>query len=194
MSEEAALAQSGSRGGLFGAGGRFKGGTDPIMEKFNESINFDKRMWSQDVQGSIAYAKATHRVGILTSDERNAIVGGLKRVHGEWESGTFELRPGDENIHTANERRLTELIGPLGGKLHTSRSRNDQVATDTRLWLVEAERGILGDMASLLDASARFAGEHIDVLMAGYTHLQPAQPVRTSWPSSSCGTPSCSCT
>ena len=180
MSEEAALAQSGSRGGLFGAGGRFKGGTDPIMEKFNESINFDKRMWSQDVQGSIAYAKATHRVGILTSDERNAIVGGLKRVHGEWESGTFELRPGDENIHTANERRLTELIGPLGGKLHTSRSRNDQVATDTRLWLVKAERGILGNMASLLDTSARFAGEHIDVLMAGYTHLQPAQPVRFS--------------
>lgn len=183
MSEEApssAPPPSGSRGGLFGAGGRFKGGTDPIMEKFNESINFDKRMWSQDVRGSIAYAKATQRVGILTIDERDAIVSGLERVHEEWKSGTFELRPGDEDIHTANERRLTELVGPLGGKLHTGRSRNDQVATDTRLWLVEAERGILADMATLLDASAHFASEHIDVLMAGYTHLQPAQPIRFS--------------
>jgi len=183
MSEESSSAApppSGSRGGLFGAGGRFKGGTDPIMEKFNESINFDKRMWSQDVRGSIAYAKATQRVGILTIDERDAIVSGLERVHEEWESGVFELKPGDEDIHTANERRLTELVGPLGGKLHTGRSRNDQVATDTRLWLVEAEGGILADMATLLDASAHIAREHIDVLMAGYTHLQPAQPVRFS--------------
>ena len=184
MSEEApsssAPPPSGSRGGLFGAGGRFRGGTDPIMEKFNESINFDKRMWSQDVRGSIAYARATERVGILTADERDAIVSGLEVVHGEWESGTFELKPGDEDVHTANERRLTELVGPLGGKLHTGRSRNDQVATDTRLWLVEAERGILADMATLLDSSARFAADHIDVLMAGYTHLQPAQPIRFS--------------
>ena len=150
------------------------------MEKFNESINFDKRMWSQDIRGSIAYAKATQRVGILTVDECDAIVDGLERVHEEWSAGTFELRPGDEDIHTANERRLTELVGPLGGKLHTGRSRNDQVATDTRLWLVEAERDILKDLASLLDAAARFASEHIDVLMAGYTHLQPAQPVRFS--------------
>jgi argininosuccinate lyase len=182
MSEEAAAssAASGSRGGLFGAGGRFRGGTDPIMEKFNESINFDKRMWSQDVRGSIAYARATERAGILTPAERDAIVDGLERVHEEWRSGSFELRPGDEDVHTANERRLTELVGPVGGKLHTGRSRNDQVATDTRLWLVEAERGILKDMAALLDATAHFASEHVDVLMAGYTHLQPAQPVRFS--------------
>jgi argininosuccinate lyase len=181
MSEESSSSlPSGSRGGLFGAGGRFKGGTDPIMEKFNESINFDKRMWSQDIRGSIAYAKATERVGILTSAERDTIVYGLNKVHEEWSNGSFELKPGDEDIHTANERRLTELIGPLGGKLHTGRSRNDQVATDTRLWLVEAERDILKDMSTLLDASANFANEHIDVLMAGYTHLQPAQPVRFS--------------
>ncbi|KAL7537127.1 hypothetical protein ACHAXR_007605, partial [Thalassiosira sp. AJA248-18] len=169
-----------SRGGLFGAGGRFKGGTDPIMEKFNESINFDKRMWSQDLRGSIAYAKAIQKVGILTLDESTTIISGLEKVHDEWSTNTFELKPGDEDIHTANERRLTEIIGPLGGKLHTGRSRNDQVATDTRLWIVEAERDILKDIATLLTASSEFANHHIDVLMAGYTHLQPAQPIRFS--------------
>ncbi|KAL7426398.1 hypothetical protein ACHAXH_000440 [Discostella pseudostelligera] len=174
-------APSGSRGGLFGAGGRFKGGTDPIMEKFNESIGFDKRMWAQDIRGSIAYAKATQRVGILTIVERDAIISGLETVHSEWASGSFELKPGDEDIHTANERRLTELIGPLvGGKLHTGRSRNDQVATDTRLWLVDAQRDLLKDMATLLEVTSSFAQNHIDVLMAGYTHLQPAQPIRLS--------------
>ena len=171
-------AASGARGGLFGTGGRFSGGTDPIMEKFNESINFDKRMWSQDLRGSIAYAKATQKVGILTEEERDTIIAGLEKVMEEWAAGTFELKAGDEDIHTANERRLTEIIGPLGGKLHTGRSRNDQVATDTRLWIVEAERDILKDIATLLGASAEFAREHIDVLMAGYTHLQPAQPIR----------------
>ncbi|KAL7499069.1 hypothetical protein ACHAWT_008029 [Skeletonema menzelii] len=174
MSEQA----EGSRGGLFGTGGRFSGQVDPIMEKFNESINFDKRMWSQDLRGSIAYAKATQKVGILTEEERDTIVAGLEKVMEEWAAGTFELKAGDEDIHTANERRLTEIIGPLGGKLHTGRSRNDQVATDTRLWIVEAERDILKDIATLLGASAEFAREHIDVLMAGYTHLQPAQPIR----------------
>mmetsp|Transcript_41776 Transcript_41776/g.87676 ORF Transcript_41776/g.87676 Transcript_41776/m.87676 type:complete len:469 (+) Transcript_41776:233-1639(+) len=170
--------EAGSRGGLFGAGGRFKGGTDPIMEKFNESINFDKRMWAQDLRGSIAYAKAIEKVGILTAEESSTIVSGLEKVHAEWASDSFVLQPGDEDIHTANERRLTEIIGPLGGKLHTGRSRNDQVATDTRLWIVEAERDILKDMATLLHAASEFSREHIDVLMAGYTHLQPAQPIR----------------
>ena len=135
-------------------------------------------MWAQDIRGSIAYAKSTQRVGILTADEAASIISGLERVHEEWESGTFELKPGDEDIHTANERRLTEIIGTLGGKLHTGRSRNDQVATDTRLWIVEAERDILKDLGTLLAASSEFAREHIDVLMAGYTHLQPAQPIR----------------
>ncbi|EJK66117.1 hypothetical protein THAOC_12984 [Thalassiosira oceanica] len=135
-------------------------------------------MWAQDIRGSIAYAKSTQKVGILTADESASIISGLERVHKEWESGTFELKPGDEDIHTANERRLTEIIGPLGGKLHTGRSRNDQVATDTRLWIVEAERDILKDLGTLLAASSEFAREHIDVLMAGYTHLQPAQPIR----------------
>jgi len=171
---------SGARGGLFGAGGRFKGGTDPIMEKFNESISFDKRMWSQDIRGSVAYAKAIVKVGIITEEEGNQLVEGLGKVGEEWANGTFEIKPGDEDIHTANERRLTEFVGAVGGKLHTGRSRNDQVATDTRLWAVEAERDILKDMATFLTVGAEFAQEHIDILMSGYTHLQPAQPIRFS--------------
>lgn len=165
---------------MFGAGGRFKGGTDPIMEKFNESLWFDKRMWAQDIRGSIAYAKSIAKVGIITQAEADMIVGGLEKVQKEWANGTFEIKAGDEDIHTANERRLTEIIGPTGGKLHTGRSRNDQVATDTRLWTVEAERDILQDLKTLLLAGAEYAKEHVDILMAGYTHLQPAQPIRFS--------------
>lgn len=165
---------------MFGAGGRFQGGTDPIMEKFNESIGFDQRMWSQDIRGSIAYAKANAKTGIITAEECDALVQGLQQVHDEWKNGSFQIKPGDEDIHTANERRLTELVGPVGGKLHTGRSRNDQVATDTRLWTVEAEREILQDMATLLTAGAQVAKDNVDILMAGYTHLQPAQPIRYS--------------
>jgi len=150
------------------------------MEKFNESISFDKRMWAQDIRGSIAYAKAIGKVGIITDEEVKLLVDGLEQVRQEWVDGKIEIKPGDEDIHTLNERRLTEIIGPTGGKLHTGRSRNDQVATDTRLWTVEAERDILKDMATLLTAGASFAKEHIDILMAGYTHLQPAQPIRFS--------------
>lgn len=150
------------------------------MEKFNESISFDKRMWLQDIQGSIAYAKANGMTGILTQDEVKQIIDGLEQVKQEWASGTFEIKPGDEDIHTANERRLTELVGTVGGKLHTGRSRNDQVATDTRLWTVQAERDILKDLATLLSAGAHVARDYVDILMAGYTHLQPAQPIRYS--------------
>jgi argininosuccinate lyase len=150
------------------------------MEKFNESISFDKRMWAQDIRGSIAYAKAIGKVGIINEDEVRLLVEGLEQVRKEWEEGSIEIKPGDEDIHTLNERRLTEIIGPIGGKLHTGRSRNDQVATDTRLWTVEAERDILKDMATLLTEGANFAQQHVDILMAGYTHLQPAQPIRFS--------------
>ena len=138
------------------------------------------RMWSQDIRGSIAYAKAIHKVGIISDEEKNSLVEGLGKVREEWANGTFELKPGDEDIHTANERRLTEIIGPTGGKLHTGRSRNDQVATDTRLWTVEAERDIMQDLKTLLEAGAEYAETHQDILMSGYTHLQPAQPIRFS--------------
>lgn len=151
-----------------------------MMEKFNESLSFDQRMWDQDIRGSIAYAQGIRKVGILTEAELGEIVFGLEMVRSEWKSGSFVIKAGDEDIHTANERRLTEIVGPVGGKLHTGRSRNDQVATDTRLWTVEAERLVLGDLAGLLLAGADYAELHVEVLMAGYTHLQPAQPIRLS--------------
>ena len=152
------------------------------MEKFNASIGFDQRLWQQDINGSIAFAKANVATGILTTAERDAIVDGLAKVAAEWEQGTFAIQPGDEDIHTANERRLTELIGAsIGGKLHTGRSRNDQVATDTRLWTAANEREILAQLVDLLQTGADAAEASAkDVLMAGYTHLQPAQPIRYS--------------
>ena len=161
-------------------GGRFTGATDPVMEKFNNSIGYDKIMWSEDIQGSVAYAQALGRCGILTSDEVTEIVNGLGKVRAEWESGGFELKQGDEDIHTANERRLTELIGKLGGKLHTGRSRNDQVATDVRLWLRTACERTLNQLNEIVVVATRLGEAKIDVLQAGFTHLQPAQVVRFS--------------
>ena len=93
------LIATGARGGLFGAGGRFKGGTDPIMEKFNESLWFDKRMWAQDIRGSVAYAKAIGKVGIITNEEVELLIKGLGEVHKEWEEGKFEIKPGDEGMY-----------------------------------------------------------------------------------------------
>ena len=109
-------------------GGRFTGATDPLMEKFNASIGSDRRMWREDIEGSQAYARALSKTSVLTEAEAAEIVAGLDAVAAEWRAGTFEIKPGDEDIHTANERRLTELIGAVGGKLHTGRSRNDQVS------------------------------------------------------------------
>ena len=108
-------------------GGRFTGATDPLMEKFNASIGSDKRMWREDIEGSQAYARALSKTSVLTETEAAEIVAGLDAVAAEWKACTFVIKPGDEDIHTANERRLTELIGAVGGKLHTGRSRNDQV-------------------------------------------------------------------
>eukprot|EP00961_Rhodomonas_salina_P269104 3636324-Rhodomonas_salina.2 len=108
--------------------GRFSGETDPLMEQFNASFPYDKRMWRQDLQGSIAYAAALGRCGLLQKEEVESLQNGLRAVEKEWEAGKFEAKPGDEDIHTANERRLTEIVGSVGGKLHTGRSRNDQVS------------------------------------------------------------------
>lgn len=161
-------------------GGRFTGKTDPLMEEFNASIRFDRRLWAVDIQGSQAYARALAHAGILTEDEAVQIVAGLDGVRQEWERGTFVLRSGDEDIHTANERRLTELIGPVAGKLHTGRSRNDQVATDVRLWLREEIGHLRRHLRQLIGVTVERAAAEIDLLLPGYTHLQPAQPVRWS--------------
>lgn len=161
-------------------GGRFTGETDPIMEKFNASISYDKRMWQADLKGSMAYVKATCKAGLLSETERDLILKGLEQVYSKWEDGSFIIKPGDEDIHTANERMLKELIGPVAGKLHTGRSRNDQVATDMRLWLSDASKSLKSLLIQLISVFVERANNEIDVLLPGYTHLQRAQPIRWS--------------
>jgi argininosuccinate lyase len=161
-------------------GGRFTGATDPAMEAFNNSIHFDKRMWRADIDGSIAYARALADAKLLTPAEAEELARGLHLVAGEWAGGTFRILPSDEDIHTANERRLGEHIGPLAGKLHTGRSRNDQVATDVRLWLKVELAGLRAHLLRLIGVAAARAEAEVAHLMPGYTHLQPAQPVRWS--------------
>lgn len=161
-------------------GGRFTGKTDPLMEKFNESLPFDRRMWAEDIQGSQAYAKALAKAGVLTEEEALAISGGLDEVAEEWRTDSFAVKAGDEDIHTANERRLSEIVGSVGGKLHTGRSRNDQCATDTRLWLFNKLGEIQSSLHELILVSVQRAEADVDVLMPGFTHLQPAMTVRWS--------------
>ena len=132
------------------------------------------------LQGSQAYAKALCKAGVLTAEEASTIVEGLAAVAAEWGAGAFVIKAGDEDIHTANERRLSEIIGATGGKLHTGRSRNDQVATDTRLWLYGQLGLVRAALQELIAAAADRAEAEVDVLMPGFTHLQPAQTVRWS--------------
>uniref|UniRef100_A0A672LX05 Argininosuccinate lyase n=1 Tax=Sinocyclocheilus grahami TaxID=75366 RepID=A0A672LX05_SINGR len=161
-------------------GGRFVGNTDPIMEKFNASIAYDQRMWEADVKGSKAYVKALQKAGLVTQNEMEQILTGLDKVFDEWSKGEFKIKPGDEDIHTANERRLKEFIGDPAGKLHTGRSRNDQVATDTRLWLRDAINTLKELALQLISTMVERAAVEIEILCPGYTHMQRAQPIRWS--------------
>ena len=158
-------------------GGRFAQGADPTAERFTASLGFDQRLWPHDVAGSIAWARALARARLLTDAERDAIVKGLEAVRGELEAGTFPFRPELEDIHMNIERRLQDLIGEVGGKLHTGRSRNDQIALDERLYLrdvvARTREGLRRVQQALVDRSA----DTVDAPMPGYTHLQRAQPV-----------------
>ena len=161
-------------------GGRFSGTLDPAAWVLNASLPFDQRLAKQDVQGSVAWAAALAKTGILTDDEAKSIIAGLQLVGAEFGSSTFVFAEADEDIHTATERRLGELIGPLAGKLHTGRSRNDQVATDFRLWMLAALPTLDAAMAGLQATFIARAETDKDVLMPGYTHLQRAQPILLS--------------
>ncbi|KAF1355256.1 L-Aspartase-like protein [Delphinella strobiligena] len=163
-------------------GGRFTGGLDPLMVSYNESIYYDRAFYAQDIRGSIAWARANKQRGILTDHEFSEIEGGLKAVEEEWRTDKFVIKPGvDEDIHTANERRLGEIIGTnIAGKLHTGRSRNEQVATDMRLWLREQLENIEAFLVDFLKVTASRAEQEIEHVMPGYTHLQRAQPIRWS--------------
>jgi argininosuccinate lyase len=182
-------------------GGRFEKSPDAQLWRFNASIDFDRCLYAADIHGSVAYARALRRVGILTADEEAEIVGGLASVLEEFESGDFAFQASDEDIHTAVERRLHELKGDVAGKLHTGRSRNDQVATDVRLYLLwkilgqdspghldpsqegdtaEGEPGLRVLVRDVQRALVAQAEAQLDALMPGYTHLQPAQPILAS--------------
>ena len=156
---------------------RFREPPDPLFARLNASIAFDRRLWSQDVEGSRAHARALNRAGVLDDEELEQLDSGLDRVASELASGGFEFDDDDEDIHMAIERRLTELIGPVGGKLHTGRSRNDQVATDLALFVRECSERAHQLAVALMERLALLAEAHADWAMPGYTHLQRAQPV-----------------
>jgi argininosuccinate lyase len=160
--------------------GRFREPTDPAVEAFTVSLQSDLRMAAHDVRGSVAHVRALGRACLLTPREAAAIERGLNRVLREIETGAFRAKPGDEDVHMVVERRLTEIVGPVGGKLHTGRSRNDQVATDFRLWLRDAIDATITGIDAMIDALAARARRDLDVVMPGYTHLQRAQPVLLS--------------
>ncbi len=158
-------------------GGRFQEGPDALMERFNASIGFDRRLLEVDIAGSKAYAKALHRADLLDAAELAEITGGLEAVLQEFSAPDCLLPDALEDIHMAVEKRLTELIGPVGGKLHTGRSRNDQINLDERLYLrvsIEALQGRIRQLQGVLLASAE---QHEAVVLPGYTHMQQAQPV-----------------
>lgn len=162
-------------------GGRFTGATDPLMDLYNASLPYDKKMYAADLYGTSVYTQGLQKLGILTTEELAAIQDGLKKVEKEWKDGTFEEKPGDEDIHTANERRLGEIIGKnIAGKVHTGRSRNDQVATDMRIFVRETLTKLLQQLSALIQVLVNRGEQEIDVLMPGYTHLQRAQPIRWS--------------
>ena len=158
-------------------GGRFSGATVDDMAAFNNSLPFDRRLGSADVRGSLAWAAALVRAGALTAEEGEQICQGLEAVGRELVEGRFTFQPSDEDIHTAVERRLGELIGPVAGKLHTGRSRNDQVATDLRLYLLDRMPAWREGLRGLQQALLTQAEAHPDVALPGYTHGQRAQPI-----------------
>jgi argininosuccinate lyase len=158
-------------------GGRFAEAPDRRLEAYNASVAFDVRMIREDIRGSIAHARMLGQQGIIAPDEASTLERGLWQVLAESDAGDFVLTIADEDVHTGVERRLREIVGGVAGKLHTGRSRNDQVATDLRLWTKGALLAVMNGVLDLADALTDVAAEHLEVAMPGYTHLQRAQPV-----------------
>ncbi len=158
-------------------GGRFAEGPSAIMEAINASIGFDRKMWRQDISGSLAHAAMLKHVGIISADDEAAIRRGLADIAARIEKGDFPFDEALEDIHMNIEARLTAVIGDAGKRLHTARSRNDQVALDVRLWVRDAIDGLSGQIRDVMRALVDRAEEHAATVMPGFTHLQPAQPV-----------------
>lgn len=159
-------------------GGRFDGATDPTVERFSASIHFDRALAQYDIRGSIAHARMLAKTGLISSDDADALVAGLETLAGQIERDEFVFDPALEDIHMNIETRLHEEIGAVAGRLHTGRSRNDQVATDLALYLKDACRAAQRGLLELQQILIERADEHIETILPGYTHLQRAQPVR----------------
>ena len=158
-------------------GGRFSGGVSGVMERINASIDFDKELYAQDIRGSKAHAAMLVKTGIISAEDGEAIAQGLDQIEGEIKDGQFEFSAALEDIHMNIEARLAELTGDAAKRLHTARSRNDQVATDLRLWVRDAIDAVMADIRDLQMALLAQAETHAATVMPGYTHLQTAQPV-----------------
>lgn len=158
-------------------GGRFSGQTESTVESFTESVSFDARLWKYDIEGSIAHVKMLAKQKIIPSKEAAAIVNGLHDIAKEIENGKFRFKEGLEDVHMNIEHALIRKIGPVGGKVHTSRSRNDQVSLDIRLYLRDEIKTVLKLIKRLQRSFLKTAENNIDIIMPGYTHLQRAQPV-----------------
>src|SRR4051812_15959726 len=150
---------------------------DPVFQRLNSSLRFDRRLWPQDIAGSKAHLGALRKLDVIDDEGLRTLEEGLDAVAAELDAGTFGFQDTEEDIHMAIERRLTELVGPLGGTLHTARSRNDQVATDLALYLRERASEARSLIVALMGRLLELAKVHSDWAMPGYTHLQRAQPV-----------------
>ena len=157
--------------------GRFTEPTDALVERFTESVSFDHRLATHDIRGSIAHATMLAEVGVLSPEDRDAIVRGLEGILADIEAGVFEWRTSLEDVHMNVESVLTDRIGDAGKRLHTGRSRNDQVATAVRLFVREALDGIAGSIRALQDVILSIADREAETVLPGFTHLQPAQPI-----------------
>ncbi len=157
--------------------GRFSAQASTLLDQFNASIMFDRELYREDIEGSLAHAAMLQKQGILTSDELEAIRKGMTQVKEEIENGTFEWTIGDEDLHMAIEKRLTALIGDAGKKLHTARSRNDQVAVDFRRYVLRKDLEIASQLKTLIATLVQIASKHTETLLPGMTHLQHAQPI-----------------
>ncbi|HEX3723763.1 MAG TPA: argininosuccinate lyase [Nitrolancea sp.] len=158
-------------------GGRFSQATNELVDRLNASLPFDRRLARQDITGSIAHARMLARQGIIGEADGALIESGLHDILAEIDAGSYQFRLEDEDIHLSVERRLGELIGPTSGRLHTARSRNDQIALDFRLWTREAIVGLAGGVVNAIGALLQVADEYPDTILPGYTHMQRAQPV-----------------
>jgi argininosuccinate lyase len=159
---------------------RFSQPQDPAFQRINASIGFDQRLWPHDVEQSRAHARMLAATGVISEQDREELLSGLDTVERELREGTFPFREDDEDIHMAVERRLTEIAGAVGGKLHTARSRNDQVATDVALFTRTQALALVSDVEALMATLLEVAERHLDWTLPGYTHLQRAQPIYLS--------------